>query len=203
MGWDFTRGASKGEIVAELTKPTQREPAMDYKGGDFVPAGFDHDRRTLQHKVIGKTLWTVEERRHYKPGEAEPYEAKRYIGCYLLDKDGDFGWGYKSMCESMHPYYFDCPLAYLGMVPVACEPWREQVRLYHRPIVKGQWYALPCCEKPKAVQVVSVRIRGKVSEEADKIAVAQKGILGVDRYGKVWNVSRAQLGEEVAAPAPV
>jgi hypothetical protein len=47
----------------------------------------------------------------------------------------DYGWGYKSMDESMGPAYYTCPLSYLDMVPMPDSPyareWREKVREYH------------------------------------------------------------------------
>jgi hypothetical protein len=58
-------------------------------------------------------------------------KTERYIGCDLLRKHPGHGWGYKDLTESMHPYYYTCPLSYLETVPVACEEWREQVREYH------------------------------------------------------------------------
>jgi hypothetical protein len=60
-----------------------------------------------------------------------PGESRRYIQCDLL-KGGGNGWGYKSMDESMHPYYYSCPLSYLDLAPEQCAEWRQKVREYHR-----------------------------------------------------------------------
>lgn len=59
---------------------------------------------------------------------------ERWIGCDLLEySKRDEGWGYKDMDESMHPYYYSCPLSYLDMVPVVgSEEWRQGVREYHQ-----------------------------------------------------------------------
>jgi hypothetical protein len=76
--------------------------------------------KTLRKFTSGNILWTVQET---KTGE-------RFIGCYLLQRSSD-GWGYKPMEESMHPYYYSCPLAFLKEVPVASADWRQGVCIYH------------------------------------------------------------------------
>lgn len=76
--------------------------------------------RVTAAALVGSTLWTLEKR------EGEPVE----IGCHLLTMDGE-GLGHKSLGECMYPYYFDCPLEFLEVAPVACEKWRERVRAYH------------------------------------------------------------------------
>jgi hypothetical protein len=79
-------------------------------------------------------LWAVWERTFTKDGQtAQPTE--RWIICDLLRHQKDYGWGYKDMEESMHPYYYSCPLGYLEMVPIdqygGHAEWRECVRHYH------------------------------------------------------------------------
>jgi len=78
-------------------------------------------------------LWTVWERTFEKDG-IEAQQTERWIGCDLLRHHGG-SWGYKDMEEAMHPYYYSCPLKYLGMVPVeefgGHVEWRENVRRYH------------------------------------------------------------------------
>lgn len=39
-------------------------------------------------------------------------------------------WGYKPMGESAFPYFYDCPLKFLDMAPVANAEWREEVKKY-------------------------------------------------------------------------
>jgi len=79
-------------------------------------------------------LWTVWERTFVKDG-VEAQQAERWIGCDLLRHQTGFGWGYKDMEESMFPYYFSCPLKYIGMVPIekfgGHAEWRENVQRYH------------------------------------------------------------------------
>jgi len=81
-------------------------------------------------------LWSVWERTFTKDGqEVEP--KRRWVQCDLLQfsKSND-GWGYKDMEESMHPYFYSCPLGYLEMVPIdqfgGNEEWRGGVRSYHQ-----------------------------------------------------------------------
>jgi len=104
MGWSYGWN-SKEELVEYLTK------------------SWGHGT-CLAKSIRGKVLWSVWE---FSP----PKEEKtRYIRCDLLDKYDD-SWGYKDMDESMGPYYYNCPLSYLDMAPVANEKWREGVRDYH------------------------------------------------------------------------
>lgn len=103
--------------------------------------------RTLKHCFKGNNLWAVQEYTH-----PETNVTTRFIALYLLrgrnkpsfDYHSD-GWGYKDMDESAGPYYYNCPLAYLDMVPdpggYATE-WRAKVREYwakrNRKLVEGQ-----------------------------------------------------------------
>jgi hypothetical protein len=116
MGWDFC-AASKDELVAELT----RDEVSSYTGAKRV---------CLAYAVTTgreKTLWTV--------WEVTPKDkpVHRYIGCDLLDSqkiEGRLFWGYKGMAEVEHPYYYDCPVAFLVMVSVASAEWRAGVAAF-------------------------------------------------------------------------
>lgn len=129
MGWLFKKDWTKSDLIKHLTKPEENE-----------------ERRweTLRHCVRGNVLWSVIEITNKQDGSR-----LRFIGCHLLASHSDgygwYGWGYKDMCESMHPMYYSCPLQYLEMVPeVANESWRELVRFYHqrRNVTVGQKVAL-------------------------------------------------------------
>lgn len=117
MGWYYGCN-SRAEQIAELTPPEQTSDS----GVIF---------RTLRKFTSGNVLWTVHE--YGKAGEP----LKRFIGCYLLGRAGG-RWGYKPMEESMGPYYYSCPLAYLEMVPPPeglgpeITAWRDKVRAYHK-----------------------------------------------------------------------
>lgn len=110
MGWLITKGQTKKELIADrLTKSSNASASWN----------------CLAHCMRGNVLWTV-----WRVVKADG-ETFKYIGCDLLRSDPGFGWGYKDLCESVHPYHYSCPLKYLDMVPVASEKWREGVRAHH------------------------------------------------------------------------
>lgn len=111
MGWTFTHGATKEKVIADRIRTQETEQAI---------------YTVLKHTTIGNVLWTVQEIIFKETGEK-----KRFIGCDLLRYEKDYGYGYKDLEESMHPYQYNCPLSYLAMVPVANEKWRWNVRKYH------------------------------------------------------------------------
>jgi hypothetical protein len=126
MGWLFKPGSTRKGLIAERvegwehttpdrTTVTSTCLAHCYRGGHF-----------------SGVLWTVWERTFEKNcDQVQPTE--RWIGCDLFHySKSDDGWGYKDLEESMHPYFYSCPLRYLEMVPeVASEEWRKGVRNYH------------------------------------------------------------------------
>jgi len=112
MGWLFTQGLSKSDLIQKLIKTEENETRR------WV---------TLTHSVRGNVLWSVVELT-YKAEE----RSKRFIACHLLRSDKGYGWGYKAMEESMGPAYYSCPLKYLEMAPEANAAWREAVREHHR-----------------------------------------------------------------------
>src|SRR3546814_16245151 len=62
--------------------------------------------------------------------DLSPGQSLRYIRCDLLECSGG-QWGYKPLDESMHPYYYSCPLSYLDLAPEQSADWRAGVRAYH------------------------------------------------------------------------
>jgi len=126
MGWLFQTGSTRRSMIAERTQGWERQTddlltkstclAYCYRGG-----------------VFSGVLWSVWERTFTRSDEeAEPKQ--RWIVCDLMKYVAD-GWGYKDMEESMHPYFYSCPLGYLKLVPIeqfgGHEAWREGVRAYH------------------------------------------------------------------------
>ena len=105
MGWDYTRGATKAQIVARLAK------------------GYEH-------KLVGNTLWVL----HLQKGNnvtIDPWIGCYLLGSRR--EDGEiWGWGYKDMSEDMGPYQYSCPLSFLERTPETCAEWRDGVREYHR-----------------------------------------------------------------------
>lgn len=129
MGWLFTPGSTRRGLISERTQGWQRASsemlvrssclAHCFRGGSF-----------------SGVLWSVWEQTF--TGDGKDVETKRrWIQCDLLQysKSND-GWGYKDMEESMHPYFYSCPLSYLAMVPVeqfgGNEEWRDGVQSYHQ-----------------------------------------------------------------------
>ena len=88
--------------------------------------------KTIKHCFKGNNVWAVQEYTYPDTdwdGAPHPKagQVTRFIGLYLI-KGGDTynvktgrrnrdGWGYKDMDESAGPCYYNCPLAYLDMVP--------------------------------------------------------------------------------------
>lgn len=111
MGW-FYGSRSRPELIDEICTATEH-------------------RKVLRRFFSGNTMWTVEE--VTIPEESGPV-TKRFIGCYLIQRDGPHNWGYKPLEESMGPCVVTCPLAFLDMVPdpgMYATEWRARVRKYH------------------------------------------------------------------------
>jgi hypothetical protein len=124
MGWDFTKGQTREGLIRELVMPwgngTRQCVCLVYcwKGN-----------RTQEGR-----LWSVRELQQ-KDETGTVVKTERMIAVDLCEFQPGYGWGYKGMDESVGPCYYDCPLAYLDMVPQAEGPyaqaWREKVRAYH------------------------------------------------------------------------
>ena len=127
MGWLFTFGSTRKELIADRTKGWQRTNddgtvitseclAQCYRGGSF-----------------SGVLWSVWERTFVRNKE-HVQSAQRWIMCDLLRYHRD-GWGYKDIEESMGPCYYSCPKKYLDMVPLnqfgGNAEWRALVLAYH------------------------------------------------------------------------
>lgn len=152
MGWLFTRGQTRADLIRRLTRTEDGPQAL---------------HTTVANCVRGNVLWTVREITYktdafgYLPGFPQ-----RYIGCDLMASQRGFGWGYKDLSESAGPFYYHCPLAYLDMAPEANADWRAAVRAWHerqsRPIHVGDIWSLVPGYSVRAVEIVSVRpLRGR------------------------------------------
>ena len=116
---------------------------------------------TLKHCFKGNNLWAVQEytypaRTYDDKPHPKAGQTTRFIALYLIKgrdkcnprtgKYDSHGWGYKDMDETAGPYYYNCPLSYLDMVPdpmtTHSTPWRVLVREYwakrNRKLVEGQ-----------------------------------------------------------------
>ena len=155
MGWTHTRGAGKKEIIAE------------------IEASFASGCELVAKRCVGNHFWTV-----VRTPEREPF-----IVLFLLRSDRHYGWGYKDMDESMHPYYYTCPEKFLDIAPERCEEWRDKVLEYHarrkRKLEIGATYALPGC-RPDRVTLDSLRpLRGYGSD------------------GRYYRISKSRLGDKL------
>jgi len=129
MGWLYTDGQTRKELIQHLTAPWK------------TPQG---STACLAHCTRGNTLWMVIENYRRETGTIH-----RYIICVLMQNYG--GWGYKDMDESAHPYYYTCPLKYLRMVPqVQSHKWRRGVLMYHKELQLKRW------AKKRATQTHSI-----------------------------------------------
>lgn len=112
----------------------------------------------LAKSLKGSVLWTVRE------GTKDNGEKIKFIGCDLIEKHGD-NWMHKPLDESMHPYYYSCPLKFLEMAPEACPEWRAKVREFHaraaRKFAVGDTVKL----------IPNVKVRGTPIDELKLVSV--------------------------------
>jgi hypothetical protein len=100
MGWLFPyHTTTKSSLVEDVTKEIT-------SAGNIIVAT----------KSVSKGLWML-----VTPKNLD----KPIIIFYLMEKKGT--WGYKDMDESIHPYYYDCPIDWLDKAPVLSQPWRDGV----------------------------------------------------------------------------
>lgn len=116
MGWLFSH-RSRSELIHYLVQPQDCQAAHV---------------ETLAYTLRGNVLWSVVKITAKEPNmlNLAGGEFHTYIGCTLLQCYRN-EWSYKSMDESVHPYYYSCPLSYLERAPTQSPEWRERVRAYH------------------------------------------------------------------------
>lgn len=137
-------------------------------------------KATVKFAVVNESgtsvLWAV---KNYGNGN--------FIGCYLMEKS-THGHGYKEMCESMHPYYYSCPLEFLDMAEESSAEWRAGVKKFHEEkaarakffklIAVGSTVTLRDTYKPNSFKVTSVKpLRG--SANGVVYSIPKKGIVAV------------------------
>jgi hypothetical protein len=123
MGWTYSPSwRSKDELVRYLKSPE--------RNGEHY--------QILASTVRGQRHWYVA--RYQKDGQDITF-----IGLDLMQSGREDGWGYKAMDESVHPYYYDCPLKFLDMVSEphgSAAEWRAKVREHHqKKAARPQWEA--------------------------------------------------------------
>lgn len=110
MGWDFVKGATKQSIVGNILS-------------EFSPSV-----QILGQALVGNNFWLTVKDPAFLRGEP-------VVLLYLLENDKGYGWGYKSLDETMHPYYYDCPLNLLMGLGTHNEQsikWRAKVYEWHK-----------------------------------------------------------------------
>ena len=119
MGWLFTR-LDRDALIRELTLPTD---------GDRCRSQVVRHRYDAKESV----LWSLVLVNAKVDGVAglKAGESTYLIRCDLLEGSHN-GWGYKGLDESMHPYYYSCPLEYLEIAPDVSPGWRKRVREHHQ-----------------------------------------------------------------------
>lgn len=177
MGWTTSwLWQSRRDVIKELT-----ENSIWYPNDGRV----QRRHTCLAHCVRGGTLWSVWEVINIDL-QTSDFKVRRFIGCDLIRNYGkEEGYGYKDMCESMGPCYYDCPLKYLDMVPeVANEEWRQAVRdhwaRYNLKLTVGMIVGLSGCTFPAV----------KITEVGRKIRCS-------DRQGFWYTLKRHQLSGQV------
>ena len=112
MGWDSPNNIqSVAEMVEHLTKT--------YKGDkiELYAAKWAMGRR-----IDGISVLWVLRRKTTLATEVVEYG----IEVFLIERQGNRHW-YKGLGEAVHPYYYDCPLEFLAVAPVANASWRKKV----------------------------------------------------------------------------
>jgi hypothetical protein len=107
MGWTSYSNYSKADVINNIKT--------------MYPAD-------MQWSLVGNNLWglftAIRETERVKVGE-------KVILLYRLSSFGKNEYGYKDMCESMHPYQYNCPLKFLKEAVVECQEWRDNVVKFH------------------------------------------------------------------------
>lgn len=164
MGWLFPYGATRRQVIDELTQGR-------------VDGG--HEFRTLRKCFRGNTMYALH--------ESGPLgETTKWIGVYLLQRQGG-SWGYKDMCETLHPFYYDCPVSYLDE---ADEPMNDSAKEW-RSIVRKK-AAERASKKPKVGETWS--LEGCNIEEVEIASL--RPLLG-RAHGLTYRIKRSLLGQKI------
>lgn len=183
MGWTFPHGATRRQVIDELT-PAERKYGESMGNGVF---------RTLRHCCRGNVLYALHET---VKGDGA---SNKWIGVYLLQRDNRDGtWGYKDMDETMHPYYYGCPVSYLD---AADEPmnesaagWRAEVR---RQAAERK---AQNAKRPKVGEVWSYRGRNCREVEITYVHVRRiegRNLTDGDTRGCRYSLSKKSLGDRL------
>ena len=167
MGWLFTQDQSRKELIDRCTKDEGPNP---HEGKNYY-------YNTLARACVGNHLWAVMQRTVENPADGTKEETK-FIVLFLMQNQRGYGWGYKDMSESMHPYYYTCPMGFLEMAPVACQEWRDKVKAHHAKrnlkLAPGDRVRLNEGCKPNELKIVSVRPLIGVTDGGARFRIPRK-----------------------------
>lgn len=173
MGWTFTHGASKADVIRELTTDSVTE---------------DRVFKTLRKCLKGNTMYALVE-------SGKPGETKKWIAVYLLAAhNGD--WGYKDIDETMGPVQCECPVKYLDE---ADEPMNEYARDWREVCrARAAKRSAQAAKRPKVGEIWSCHGRN-----CKKIRIVEvKGRRIVARNltgGGIYRIPKKILGERLEA----
>lgn len=110
MGW-YYQDSSRKTLINQLTK--------EYKNGTMVRKCIKHCYRGNPGRGVLWSVWNLIDENSGKVVD-------EWIGCDIMQYNSG-QWGYKPLSESMHPYYYSCPLSYFKLVPRGNDEWRKLV----------------------------------------------------------------------------
>jgi hypothetical protein len=198
MGWLFTYGQRRAEVIASRLKPHEWDGEHGVRVRDTVLA------HCFRGGAFKGTFYAVHERTTEKAG-AENSERWIEVTLMACRTEPGYGpsWGYKDMEASMGPCEVSCPLGYLDMVPApVCEAgcdacakdrcsreweraWRRRVREYH---------AARAAQRAKAAGFrVGDTIRLRAGCTPPSLTVVQVRPLRGEYGGRVYKVSAKHL----------
>lgn len=179
MGWTFTRGASKADIIREVTT---RRP-FEYQGKTITD-------RVLDRSLAGNALWVLFERTIDAPGQ--PRQVEVFITLFLLSRSRESGgWGYTDMDAASHPYTYSAPLRFLERAPVENEEWRAGVHAYWRDREKTA--------NLRATLKVGDKVRLKNGFKPASVTIIEVGktFVGLSEEGRRYRVKPDQMDEVI------
>jgi hypothetical protein len=171
MGWYYTHGASRRDIIDEITRENSNDE------GSF---------RTLRKCFRGNTMYAL----HESGKHGEP---RKWIGVYLLQRGSKEcpGWGYKPMDESMEPYFYECPVSYLD---AADEPISETARRWRAKVRERA--AQRTSKKPKVGELWSL-----VGCLIESVVITSVRPLRGTHGGTTYRIKRSLLGHPILSDA--
>lgn len=173
MGWLFTRGQTKAELVKKLT--TNEENA----NGKW---------EYTAHSLKGNCLWKI--LRHTDSAG----NVVTLIALDMLSYQKGYGHGYKSMDETMGPCYYNVPVTWFKKVPCpasdTAREWRETVlaRQQGKKLQKARYDSAEIGQIYKLVKssIPSVLIQFKRGKQ----------LIGVYN-GRAYRIPVSMLGEMI------